>query len=137
LRKIISISLLLIFLTSHLGLAVGTHYCGGISMQTDLMIGHKHLDCGMEDMQKECNQKENEPRFEKVPCCENEYTSLDLTEDFNPAINAVNVDFAIAFISTYYQINPLAATIANRYQVKNYPPPVERDVQILFQTFLI
>lgn len=138
-KKVISISLAILLLTSNLSLAIGTHYCGGLSVKTEVMLGHEHLDCGMAGMDESQNDQDDLIRFEKAPCCQNEYTSVEVAHDFkvpSQPSKTLNFEFIAAFATVF--LNPLLPAAANCYSFQHYPPPLpDRDIQVLFQTFLI
>ena len=125
-------------LTSHTGFALGTHYCGGFAMDTKAMIGHIDLDCGMGDMDKDC-ESDTDPgmHFEKVPCCENEYLSIEIEDEFksNMAQAKVNIAFIASFV---FSLSELYTFSENSPEYFDYDPPmVEEDISLLHQVFLI
>ena len=124
-------------LTSHLGFAVGTHYCGGHAVESKLMLGHSHMDCGMGDMDKDCERKTDSKTYlDKVPCCENEYLSMEVEDEFKPGLeqSKVSVDFVASFVITFLD----RFLDQEEPQYSDYDPPlVTRDISILHQVFLI
>ncbi|MEP1033163.1 hypothetical protein [Ekhidna sp.] len=137
-KKVISISLALLMLTSHLGFAVGTHFCGGLAVEAKLMIGHEHLDCGMADMDKECEGKsEGKTYLDKVPCCDNEYLSIEVEDEFKPSFEqtAFNFEFVAAFAVLYLDI--ISVDQQNPQYTEYDPPLVTKDIPILHQVFII
>ena len=125
-------------LTGHLGFAVGTHYCGGFAVETQMMLGHRHLDCGMEDMDNECERNSNtETHFEKIPCCENDYLSLEVENEFKPSVEQsnLNVEFVAAFVISY--MASLSTDQGNPQYTIYEPPLVTRDISVLHQVFII
>ncbi|MFT6865976.1 MAG: hypothetical protein ACJA08_000803 [Cyclobacteriaceae bacterium] len=136
-NKLISISLAFILLASHLSFAVGTHFCGGLAVKSELMIGHQHLDCGMAGMDEE-HDADSFPYFEKTPCCQNEYTSIEVNDDFKPTINEtyLNFEFVAAFINSFLQL-PIASEKEAPHYTYYSPPLPKQDIQVLFQSFLI
>ena len=125
-------------LTSHLGFAVGTHYCMGDAVESKLMIGHEHLDCGMGDMDKDCERKsDKETHLNKMPCCENEYLSMDVKDEFKLSVeqSTLNFEFVVAFVVSYID---LFSTDRVEQQYSAYDPPlVTKNISILHQVFLI
>ncbi|PKP51460.1 MAG: hypothetical protein CVT92_12730 [Bacteroidetes bacterium HGW-Bacteroidetes-1] len=141
-KKSFSILLSFILLASHIYLTIGTHFCGGEAVETKIMLGETHLDCGMMVMEASCDtpvkQHENGINFDKVPCCQNEYQTVQTTDEFvkDAAQIAFNVDFAIAFINTTLILD-LFSKAVHQFFTEYNPPPIEKDNQVLFQTFLI
>lgn len=125
-------------LCSHLGFAIGTHHCGGVAVESRIMLGHVHLDCGMADMEKDCERRPGATsNVQKMPCCENEYLSLEIDNELKPkvAAAAVNLDFIAAFVASY-AIS--FSSTDNTTQYAHYDPPlVTRDISILHQVFII
>ena len=125
-----------------MSLAIGTHFCGGESVETKIMLGKTHLGCGMMDMEEPCDDTEKADNkgvsFDKLPCCENEYQTVQSTIEFvkDAAQVSFNVDFATALIYTTLHVDLFPKSTHHLNSVFT-SPPIEKDVQVLFQTFLI
>jgi hypothetical protein len=121
---------------------IGTHYCGGEAVETKVMFDKTHLGCGMPDMDISCEEpiqtNTRDVTIEKIPCCENEFQTIQATDEFVKDITPVtfSVDFAVAFIYATAN-NELLSNSAPQSFTDFSPPPLEKDIQILFQTFLI
>lgn len=138
-KKVISISLTLLMLVSNIGFAMNTHFCGGKAVETTFTLGLGNPDCGMEDMEQECeNMPSEEEQIKAKPCCENHHQVIQ-TDDIaktQPSTSVVNPLFFTAFVQVFIQ--PLFFVDKRQSEYSEYPPPFfERDVQVLFQTFLI
>lgn len=117
-----------------MGFAINTHYCGGEAVESSFTLGLQDLGCGMKDMNTPCGEEQSISKS----CCQNEHMVLQLDESFS--INDVHPNasstFIVAFVSVF--LNPEVFTDKNQVQFSIDPPPtVEKDVQVLFQTFLI
>jgi hypothetical protein len=93
----------------------------------------------MEDMEQECeNMPSEEEQIKAKPCCENQHQVIQ-TDDIaktQPSTSVVNPFFFAAFVQVFIQ--PLFFVDKGQSLYPEYPPPFfERDVQVLFQTFLI
>jgi hypothetical protein len=125
-------------LCGHLGFAVGTHHCGGIAVESKMMIGHEHLDCGMGDMDKDCKRETDAtPAFKKTPCCENQYLSLEIDNALKPRILGVslNLDFVLAYSASFRELLPSTEKI---FYYAHYDPPLRNlDLPVLHQVFTI
>lgn len=141
-KKGFSILLSFILLASHMYLTIGTHFCGGEVVETKIILGETHLGCGMLDMEKPCDDSENSNKnlvsFDKVPCCKNEFQTVQTTDEFvkDVAPQSFHVDFAIAIIYTTLDLD-LFPKSTNQFYTEYIPPPLGKDIQVLFQTFLI
>ena len=125
-------------LTSHLGFAVGTHYCRGLAVETKVMIGHEHLDCGMAYMDKDCEGKsDGKTHLDKMPCCNNEYASFDIEDEFKPIVEhkAPSIQFVAAFVVSYVDV--FSVDEVNPQNTDYDPPLVTRDIPSLHQVFII
>lgn len=126
-------------LVGNSGFAVVTHYCGGKAVDSKIVIGHGELHCGMPDMKGDCkNESSTENHFKKKPCCENEYQSLDLEDEFQPQVidSSINLEFVAAFFMTL--IGRTYNSENDKAEYLNYfPPLIERDITVLVQSFLI
>lgn len=139
-RKIIAISLALLMLFSNMGFAIGTHYCGGMAVESELMHGHEPLDCGMTDMDEQPCPSEltHEHQLAKTPCCENEYQSLDVDGDYEPTVvqPSLNLAFVAAFAVSFLEIAFPTKISTSRYA--DYSPPlIDQDIAVLYQVFRI
>ncbi len=135
-RKAIAISLSLILLLSNVGLTLGSHYCGGKIVKSQLMIGAKNLDCGMPDMKATCEKENASNTIQPIPCCENHYTTASLKDGFTASgiIAVPNVIFIQAFVTTFIDFTFARETLRDDFFT--YLPPVTRpDIGILFQVF--
>jgi hypothetical protein len=125
-------------LGSHLGFAIGTHHCGGIAVESKVMIGHVHLDCGMSNMAKDCERKsDGTASIKKTPCCANEYLSIDIENEIKPKVSgsAINLEFLVAFFTSYVFV---FSSEENTPQYTHYDPPlVTRNISILHQVIII
>ena len=141
-KKSFSILLSFILLASPMYLLIGAHFCGGKVVETKVLFGETHLACEMPVMEEPCDDYEkankSEVNFDKLPCCENEYQTIQLTSEFvkEAAQLSFNVDFAVAFVYTTLKLD-LFPNSTHQFYTEYNPPPLEKDIQVLFQTFLI
>lgn len=110
----------------------------GHAVESKLMIGHEHLDCGMSNMDKICEPiSDSETRFDKQSCCENEYLNIEVKDEFKSSIyqNSLNFNFVTAFVVSYVN---LFSSDQEKPQISfSDPPLVTRDILTLNQVFLI
>ena len=141
-KQIFSILLSFILLASHSYLTIGTHFCGGEAVESKILLGETHLGCGMMDMEEPCedsdNCNKNKTSFDKTPCCENKYQTVQSTAEFVKEATqiAFSFEFAEAFIYTTLNFD-LFSNSTQQFYAMYYSPPIEKDIQVLFQTFLI
>ncbi len=119
-----------------MGFAIGTHFCGGMAVETELMIGYQHLDCGM-GMASDCETpSDSDSILMDKHCCDNDYYSVEVEEDFQSAESTVeiNVEFVAAYVITLLY----SASEQDLPTYINYDPPlVSEDISILHQVFII
>ena len=138
-RRIIAISLLLIFGAGQVNLTWASHFCGVFKVKSELMLGHGHLDCGMPEMNA-CDVPNQQPGMviiEKNGCCENIYFSSDSDDTFNAAgtVNIQGCDFLI--IPFFAFINLSGENSKTEFHTIPSPPLVHVDKCLLYQTFII
>ena len=124
---------------SHLGFAVGTHFCGGLAVESKLLLGHSHLDCGMSDMDTSCERKSQTKTYlDKIPCCDNEYFSIDVEDNFTPVAKVINFN-NLSFVTAYLlSFNEIFSSNLEKPKYTYFPPPrVKRIISTLYQVFLI
>ncbi|MEP2026175.1 MAG: hypothetical protein ABJH98_07745 [Reichenbachiella sp.] len=138
-RKFISISLAIILLVGNSGFSLATHYCSGLAVESKVVLGHRALDCGMDNMDKACEK--DSPigiQIKDGQCCENTYQSLEIEDDFKPSIaqSHVNVEFVAAFVISFFHLS--ISSIDEEPQYANYSPPlIDQDISVLHQVFRI
>ena len=141
-KKITAILLSAVFLLSQLNLSIGTHFCGGEAVETKILFGETHLGCGMPDIEKSRDDSEKNNKngisFDKPPCCKNEYQTVQSTNEFvkDAAQIIFKVEFPVAYICSTLKFDLLPKTKHQSYTAFPFPPN-EKDIQVLFQTFLI
>lgn len=127
-------------LASNMGFSMNIHFCGGRAVKTSFTLGLHNLDCGMAMMEEGCDAEptSNDTQVKAKPCCENQHRILQLDEnaDIKSATVNTNTVFLVAFFQAFIQ----ALVFADQKLVHNsdYSPPLpDKDIQVLFQTFLI
>ncbi|MEE4178507.1 MAG: hypothetical protein V2I46_13460 [Bacteroides sp.] len=96
----------------------------------------------MPDSEKSCNipakRDDHEVRLDQVPCCENEFQTVQTTNEYIKEGVPFNlsVDFAEAFICNSLNFHLSPKTNHPLFSVYS-SPPIEKEIQTLFQTFLI
>lgn len=132
--KKISVTILsFIVLFSSMSFTVEKHYCG--ETLVDVSYFGKAEGCGMDGMRMNFEQAEKKMK----KCCKNE-TELIKTSDFDKekpvTLQQPSIEFVAFFIQSY--INLYQETQLEKEYYKDFSPPdVEKDIQILHQTFLI
>lgn len=137
--RMVSILLSVFLLASHINLTIGTHYCRGQAVETKILFGETHMSCGMADMDESCDV----PGFRDLnyinsACCENHYQALPESDDFLKDAPQLNVPVGlIAALADPILNGELFPKKAPQSYTDYLPPPLEKDLQVLFQTFLI
>ncbi len=121
-----------------MGFTMATHYCGGHTVKSKLMLGNGELDSGMAKPNKSCESDSKETSFKKRGCCENQYTSINLEDDYQSSVLHVDLDSKFVYTFIYTFIELFNSSIELDIAFINYSPPLlKQDVQVLFQSFLI
>lgn len=119
---------------STLSFTVDMHYCG--DSLVDFSLFHKAEGCGMEKAQiaKDC-----EPSISQEPCCSDTQIVKEGSQDLKTSFDKLSFEqqtFVAALFYTY--INRFEGSDENIIPFKDYSPPfIERDVQNLYETYLI
>lgn len=133
-RRLISGVLVLVVLVCTVGVNYDAHYCGGEFVKSQLSFLPSTLSCGMKiDTKKKCDDTES---FSRV-CCSNEHVSFELGDDYR-----VDQVHAPAFVSNFTipqsAIKEYEFVIERTYSFLGYsPPPLEKNLVIINQSFLI
>ncbi|MCW8982391.1 MAG: hypothetical protein OQJ83_13490 [Altibacter sp.] len=136
-KKGIAIILSLLLLLSSSGIAYSQHFCSGYEVMAKFTLGEMFLSCGMEMSSDSCDSS-TETQSEKH-CCDNEYTSVETDDTFS------KTSFEVAFTSPAF-ITPDAVFAFQQAGIDadnvdffaDYsPPPLGKDIPVLYQIFLI
>jgi len=133
-KKAFSILLALIFLSSNLGFALGTHFCGDHAFESKIVLGTADLDCGMGMM--EMKSSHSKALSKKKGCCENVFHDLKIKDNFNPGlkVKSPEAQFAVLFAITYNELFLSVNEVEVNF-IDYSPPPLEKDIPILIQSF--
>ena len=117
-----------------MGFTLATHYCGGHAVETSFAIGEASIGCGMENEEEPCEN----PVVKSKSCCENEYLSMDIEDDFNTQAKQLNISpvFLFTLAYTYFNLQPSTEVTTDVFR-DNSPPLLNQSRQVMFQSFLI
>ena len=133
-KKLLSISLSIIILFGNMGFTLATHYCGGHAVESSFAIGEASIGCGMDNEEESCEN----PTVKSKNCCENQYISMNIEDDFNTQAKQLNISPEFLFTFVYTCFNPQPSTeVTTAVFRDNSPPLLNQSRQILFQNFLI
>jgi hypothetical protein len=137
-RQYSAIFFILLLLVSSANITLGTHFCGGYAVDSQLMIGHQHLDCGMSGMdQMMSNADHSTQSIIKMQCCDNEYLTIITDDNFQNNTLATNFNWDFLEIPAI-ELSNLLLTCEDVIHFKEYNPPlIGRDLPIWHQSFLI
>ena len=137
----------LLMLLSSTGFSMDLHYCQdqlkSISLFGKAKSCHeKQATSPCHQAKKSCRHQENDGvnKAEKDNCCHNETvviekSDLDATPTQLATVQDIQLDFVAAFIAVYVFNYIVRADFQPFAQYK--PPLPDRDIQVLYQTFLI
>ena len=137
-RKNSAIFFILLLLASSANITLGTHFCGGNAVESQIMIGHQHLDCGMSGMDKSMSKSDHSTQsMIKMQCCDNEYLTLITDDNFQN--NSFKTDFNWDFLEIpAIEFSNLLLHSEDVIHFKEYSPPlIARDLPVWHQSFLI
>ena len=134
LKKIASISLAIFFLMSSSHLSFATHFCGGKAFKHALLFSPSELGCGMENGKDDCDKTtkiEND-------CCKNQSILISIKDNFQPSLAKISVVPHFIFVTIaaiLFSVPTVSSTIIS---FQDYHPPLpDKDIPVLFQSFLI
>jgi hypothetical protein len=140
-KKSIAIILAFSILLSNAGLALSTHFCGGMAVEHQLSFGFADVGCGMEESLSSCqNPSKTAEGFAKAPCCQDAHQLLQLEEPSEKAQSSLfkfqtQVTFAILTALVVYFF-PKQGNHSSSF-VDYTPPPLIQDIRVMFQVFRI
>lgn len=139
-KKISAISLGLLFLLFNLNISIGTHYCGGRAVKTEILHADHWMGCAESRADDSCEskgQKSGDGIYQK-DCCSNSLFTFFIDDEYQESKRELAdpipgayflVEAAYIILKSNYIVRPL--------QKERPPPDPSADRQILFQTFLI
>jgi hypothetical protein len=138
-KRVVAISLLIIFVAGQVNLTWADHYCMSFKVQSSVMLGHGELDCGMGEMISCEDEPEDvsSPMFKTPGCCSNDYYSSDSDDNFvkTGSLSDAQMIFLAAFTESFIKFFNNDAS-RNTF-IASSPPLIQTDRQILYQTFLL
>ena len=124
-----------VVLFTTMSFTVNMHYCG--DSLVDFSVFKSAETCGMEKAQpvKSCEN----PTMNEKDCCTDQQLVKEGQDDLKTSFNKLTFEqqtFVATFFYTY--INLFEGLDENIVPFKDYSPPfVERDIQTLYETYLI
>jgi len=134
-RIIVSFILSFLILLSSSGIAYAEHFCGGLHMLSKVTFGEEQLSCGMATVHDDCDHEMEENHF----CCSNKYLKVSTDDQYAKVSFEFNFYVAVFNVPMEVPSEVLNVLPENDHDSYRYyrPPPLERDLQILYDTFLI
>ncbi len=129
----------MLMLASSSGIAYAQHFCGGMEMMSEITIGEKYLSCGMESDAQDSTCGDEKAMPESHDCCKNHVTKIHTDDNFAKASFDIklNKTFVTTFVSVFVLQEVEIASTQKIFFADYNPPPLERDLNILYDTFLI
>jgi len=136
LHKILALILAFIVLFSSFSFTVEKHVCMGEVMDVSFFTEAESCDMVMEE---ECVVHDFPGnQIEEEPCCNNIQELIPGNQNEQQAINSFelnSVQFALAFTYTYLNLFETKEEITPF--IDSSPPLIDKDYQVLYQSFLI
>ena len=133
--KIMSVTMAMVVLVTTMSFSIDMHYCG--ETLVDFSFVEQVKTCGMEKNRTASNCKA--PSLSKESCCSDKQFVQQGQDNLKISFDSLSFEqqtFLTAFTFSY--INLFEGTETKEVPFIAYPPPfIERDVQVLHQTFLI
>lgn len=120
------------------GIAYAQHFCSGMEMMAEITLGEKLLSCGMDEVSDKCGDETFIVKGHD--CCENQFTKIQTDDNFAKASFdlKLNNTFVATFVAVFILQEVEEITSAEKIFFADYnPPPLEKDLNILYETFLI
>ena len=138
-KRILAISLLLIFIAGQVNLTLATHFCGKDAVDTAVSIGKDKMSCGPEKG-KCCDEDVEEvagPVITSQECCSNDYYSSDADDYFIKTETGKDEQLLFVAICVTSFYNHTFFSHWKSFQTKNFSVLITPDKQVLYQSFLL
>lgn len=133
-KSIISILMSLLLLLSSAGITYAQHFCGEFEMMAKITLGQEKMTCGMV-VEDACGDEQEGTHT----CCDNQYAQIATDDNFATSQSSYQITpvFAASFVSIFVlQSQPLLKSQQPEVAFY-YPPPLIKDLPVLYETFLI
>ncbi|WP_299898279.1 hypothetical protein [uncultured Aquimarina sp.] len=133
-QKISSLLLASLVLISTFSFTVEKHYCGRFLV--DVAVYSKAKDCGMDMMD---HDDSSDDHVKKKSCCKDEIVVLEGQDELKVSFDQLEFSDQLFITSFFYSFADLFLLQKEKAFIpKEYSPPERyKDIQILFETFLI
>ena len=136
LHKILSVFLAFTVLFSTLSFSVDKHICMGEVMDSSYFSDAD--SCGMIMEVEDCNIDGFTDEVQKEKCCNDIHELIPGNQTEQQALQSFDIEkvqFLIAFSYTYINLHE---DDTDKVPFRDHsPPPVDKDINVLYQTFLI
>lgn len=133
-KNIASVFLAFLVLFSTMSFSIHEHYCGDTLVDTAIFKQAKTRGIEMS-----LSKTTSEDVILQKNCCKNEHIVIEGQDELKTTVNSLSLDqqlFVASFV--YYYINLFEGLDEKVIPFKNFPLPlVDKDIQVLYQTFLI
>ena len=137
-KKVFSISLLLLFLLSTANLNIIRHFCGGRLAEVKLVILNGNVSCGMDSENARCKPSgtpcNSSEGVSKKNCCENELTQISITDDYKPASDSELTNLQ-SLIIAFHSNNIFTQLQGHVTPIRNYKTPPD-DIHSVSLSFI-
>ena len=134
-KKAISLLLSILLLASSTNVTYAKHFCGDYEMLSVITLGQKHLTCGVKMNSNTCNDENKDGHH----CCKNKYENIDIDDNF--AISPFDALLIVPFIKNFISVFVLQLVKFDQQSLQFYadydPPPLNKDIPVLYQIFII
>lgn len=126
----------LLILLSSSGITFAQHFCGGNPVSSKITLGEGTLSCGMMNMKEDtCGA---EKKIEKHSCCDDQYLAVDIDSHYNKAhFEFPFLNFKLPVIKWNVVIDEVCLNFEKTAFQVYRPPPLQKDFQVLYETFVI
>ncbi len=134
-QKAISFLLSVLLLASSTNVTYAKHFCGDHEILSVITLGEKHLTCGVKMNSNTCNdEKQEDPH-----CCKSKYENVDIDDNF--ALSSYDALLNVPFIKSFVSVFVIQQLEFEQQSLPFYadydPPPLNKDISVLYQVFII
>ncbi|GAA0874897.1 hypothetical protein GCM10009118_13050 [Wandonia haliotis] len=148
-HRISAVFLAILMLSSSIGVSMDVHFCGG-ELKSFNFFGEADA-CEMQEPKKDYNRsccdseqiKENQQCEHSSElqnnCCHNETFSIDVSDSFEVDYFTLNLSQSPVYIplNCHFQLTFSEIKSELNYFHYYHPPPIDQDIQVLYQVFRI
>jgi len=110
----------------------------GHAVASAITIGESELSCGMTSMDTFCDTIDGIMKYVPQNCCDNDHISMQIKDDYQVEPDNIVIEKQFLFAFTYAFLSSNLTDRESTFTFStSHSPPLDKDIQSMYQTFLL